>query len=127
MGTAEILRIVVGLTGLFILWVNFLAMAKRKMKEYIGVGWFLGGLLLILLAAVPGLSDWTQIIPAKGAVALVIVGDAVLWGLFSLSCNISQLVMKNQELAMQVSLLNQENEKILHQIELLTGKTKVNL
>lgn len=127
MGTAETLRIAAGAIGVIILWVNFLAMAKRKMKEYIGVGWFLTGVLIILVAVIPGLSGWAEVIPGRAVPALIITAASVLWGLFSLSCTISQLVMKNQELAMQVSLLNQENEKILRQIELLTGKTKVNL
>ena len=32
--------------------------------------------------------------------------------------------MKNQELAMQVSLLNQENERILEELCKLTGKSR---
>ena len=32
--------------------------------------------------------------------------------------------MKNQELAMQVSLLNQENERILHRLGILTDEKK---
>lgn len=32
--------------------------------------------------------------------------------------------MKNQELAMQVSLLNQENERILHKLGILTDEKK---
>ena len=35
---------------------------------------------------------------------------------------VSPLLMKNQELAMQVSLLNQENERIIKELERLTGK-----
>ena len=34
----------------------------------------------------------------------------------------SVLIMKNRELAMQVSLLNQENERILHELGILKDK-----
>lgn len=46
--------------------------------------------------------------------------------LFKISEYVSVLSRKNQELAMQVSLLNQENERILTELQQLTGKTKQN-
>lgn len=45
-----------------------------------------------------------------------------IMGMFYLSQVISQLIRKNQELAMQVSLLNQENERILRELRDLTTK-----
>ena len=39
-----------------------------------------------------------------------------------MTIHISSLFMKNQELAILVSLLNQENERILRELEKLTGK-----
>lgn len=54
-------------------------------------------------------------------VVAVLLGVLLVSGLFGLSRVISVLVMKNQELAMQVSLLNQENESILRE---LTAKKK---
>lgn len=127
MGTAEILRIVMGLTGAVLLWQVFVSLAKRKMKESIGMCWSIVGGGMILLAVVPGLSGWSNVIPKEAALAWVLGGIAVLWLVFMLSRHVSTLMMKNQELAMQVSLLNQENERILKQLELLTGKKKVNL
>ena len=75
-----------------------------------------------------------------GIVGLIMIGTGVLllvWSflayarhrltenfgmlcLFGFSLAISILIMKNQELAMQVSLLNQENESILQ--ELMSAK-----
>lgn len=127
MDTAGILRIIAGVGGIFVLCMVFLALARRNMKESMGVGWSFFGVLLILMGAVPGLSGWSRVIPEEAAGILVLLSGILLWVLFALSCLISQLMMKNQELAMQVSLLNQENERILYQLELLTGKKKVNL
>ncbi len=49
--------------------------------------------------------------------ALFIVGAVCLWGGFQFSLLLSRLAMKNHELAMQVSLLLQENERIMRQLE----------
>jgi hypothetical protein len=48
-------------------------------------------------------------------------------GMFYLSQAISQLIRKNQELAMQVSLLNQENESILRELRELMAKNKISI
>ena len=60
-------------------------------------------------------------------IALLLFGTFVVGFVFKLSSSISQISMKTQELAMQVSLLNQENERILYELEELTGKTKVDI
>ena len=45
--------------------------------------------------------------------------SGVLWGLWFISTQVSILKRKNQELAMQVSLLNNDCEKILRELEKL--------
>lgn len=52
------------------------------------------------------------------------VGLLVLWGCFEFSLIISKLTLRNRELAMQVSLLNQENDRILTELENMTGKSR---
>ena len=47
------------------------------------------------------------------AAVLLLTGFLVVWGMYQMTIQISSLLMKNQELAMQVSLLNQENERII--------------
>ena len=56
------------------------------------------------------------------SVIAIILGVLLVAALFGFSQAISVMIMKNQELAMQVSLLNQENEGILQ--ELTTKKEK---
>ena len=46
----------------------------------------------------------------------IFLGILLVLGLFGFSIAISILIMKNQELAMHVSLLNQENESILQEL-----------
>ena len=73
--------------------------------------------VLILLGVVPGLSDWSKVVPQEAIPAFLLISLAVIFSFFYLSCAVSQLLRKNQELAMHVSLLNQENEIILQKLK----------
>ncbi len=53
---------------------------------------------------------------------MFLVGAVAVWSGYELSVQISSLSLKTQELAMQVSLLNQENERMLKALSELTGK-----
>ena len=82
-------------TGIvFLLW-DFYSYAKQKLNESMGMIWGFVSLALIITGAVPALS-----------------GEVSEWLLICLF------------MAMQVSLLNQENEKILHQLGILKNEKK---
>ena len=51
---------------------------------------------------------------------MFVIAALAVWGGYQLCILISSLSMENQELAMQGSLLNQENEKILKELEKIT-------
>lgn len=113
-GIAGIIMIVIGV--LLLIW-SFLAYAKHRLTESFGMMWGLTALCLIIAGIVLAVAGGSLT-----AVVTVIVslGIMLVLCLFSFSQAISILIMKNQELAMQVSLLNQENESILQ--ELMTTK-----
>lgn len=123
----ELLRIAVVGVGIFVLCIDFLSFVHRKMTESFGLAWGFFSVVLILLGAVPGLSDWSKVVPEELCPAFLTVGILAILGAFYISRSVSKLIRKNQELAMQVSLLNQENERILCEIEQLTGKSKTNI
>ncbi len=52
---------------------------------------------------------------------LIICFCFLLLIIFSLCTAVSVLIMKNRELAMQVSLLNQENERIIHETGIMAS------
>ena len=58
-------------------------------------------------------------VSTRGLILTIIIVSGVLWGLWFISTQISILKRKNQELAMQVSLLNNDCEKILRELEKL--------
>ena len=125
---AEIIfRTVAIIAGVLLLILSFLSLVKKKMTEGIALGWAVGAVLLVVIGIVPCLSDWTTKLSTTHVIALLLFGTFVVGFVFKLSSSISQISMKTQELAMQVSLLNQENERILYELEELTGKTKVDI
>ena len=115
----DIVRIVVVCEGILILFVDFFAFVYRKLTEGIGLGWGFFACIFILLGIVPGLSDWTAVLPVQLLPALGILQFVILAGMFYFSMKVSELLRKNQELAMHVSLINQENERILGQLKRL--------
>lgn len=94
----------------------------RKMTVNLAVVWEILGVILIVIGSVPVLSSWTHLISMGTGLGLFIVGAVCLWGGFQFSLLVSRLAMKNQELAIQVSLLIQENEKLIQQFEVLTDR-----
>lgn len=58
-------------------------------------------------------------VSTRGLILTIIIVSGVLWGLWFISTQVSILKRKNQELAMQVSLLNNDCEKILIELEKL--------
>ena len=58
-------------------------------------------------------------VSTRGLILTIIIVSGVLWGLWFISTQVSILKRKNQELAMQISLLNNDYEKIIKQLEKL--------
>lgn len=115
------------LFGILLLCIDFWSLICKKFTELMGIGWGVFSILIIILGAVPGFSDWSSFMGQRECLVFFVLLAAIVIGFFFICRMISQLSMKNQELAMQVSLLNQENERILNELKILTGKSKTNL
>lgn len=114
---AQILCLITVLEGIALLVVDFISFVYQKITVGIELCWSAFAVVLILLGVVPGLSDWSKTIPLEAVPAFLLISIAIIFSFFYLSCAISQLLRKNQELAMHVSLLNQENEIILQKLK----------
>lgn len=123
MSTATIVKFCVILVGIGIMAITFVLHAEKKLTVNLAVTWELLGIAAILSGAVPKFSGWSSRLSFGSLVVLLITAFLVLWGVYQMTIQISSLIMKNQELAIQVSLLNQENERILQKLENLTGKS----
>lgn len=114
---AQILCLITVLEGIALLVVDFISFVYQKITVGIELCWSAFAVVLILLGVVPGLSDWSKTIPLEAVPAFLLISITIIFSFFYLSCAISQLLRKNQELAMHVSLLNQENEIILQKLK----------
>lgn len=121
MNVILILRIFLTAAGVLFLLGDINAYVRQKLTDTIGLLWAFVSVALILtgVASVPGAREEEYLVVLLLAVCLLLL---IL--LFKLSKVVSVLSMKNQELAMQASLLNQENERILHRLGILTDEKK---
>nr|WP_296091728.1 hypothetical protein [uncultured Dorea sp.] len=119
LSTAVIMKTGLIIVGVMIMIMSFVFHAKRKLTVNLAVVWEFLGFTLILTGAVPVFSSWCHLLAKGTVIAMFVIGALALWGSYILCILISNLSMKNQELAMQVSLLNQENELMLKEIEKL--------
>lgn len=116
MQTGAILRIVMITAGVLIFMQTILSLAKRRLKEQFCLLWGVISLLLVLAGILLRPVTLSQYVSGTGMLLIIVAGGCVVCCLYFLSIQLSVLSRKNQELAMQVSLLNQENERILAEL-----------
>ncbi|TCL58104.1 hypothetical protein EDD76_107220 [Kineothrix alysoides] len=114
------LRIFVCFTGIVLIYMARRASIVRKMTEKQSLFWISGGVIIILFGLIPRLvyfiSDLFAVeYPPSIIFALAVVLAA--YGIFNCYNSIAELSSRVQELAMQVSLLNEENSHLKVLIE----------
>ncbi len=117
MEIASIIKYGMIAVGAVAILASFWSHAVKKMTLDFAVAWGLLGAVLILVGAVPPLSAWIMKISGWTGLALFCVGTVCLWGAFQITLQISRLHMRSQELAMQVSLLMAENQRLLQELK----------
>lgn len=125
--TAFMIKIVLICVGIALMVFTFLMYSAKKLTVNLAITWELIGATGLIVGTVPAFSRWCHFLSGGTAAAVSVAGGIIIWGGYQMSILISSLLMKNQELAMQVSLLNQENEKIIKELSRLTGKSKQEL
>ncbi len=115
------------ISGVFLFGAVIISLAKRRMHETFCMAWGVLSLGLIIAGFVLRPNEVGNLISFKGLI-LILIASFVVGYLFNfVSIKISELIRKNQELAIQVSLLNQENERILNRLSEMTGLEKRDL
>lgn len=117
MAMAIALRIVLILLGCYLLVMTLLSLARRKKSEQFCLVWALMSVLMVLTGLLLKPSSIERFISARGFILIIIALFGVLWGLWFISTQVSILIRKNQELAIQISLLNQDIERLSTEIE----------
>ena len=119
------LRIFLILLGCYLLVMTLLSLAKRKMTEQFCLVWSVLSTLMVILGIVIKPSQIERYMRGEILLLVLIVVLSVVWGMWFISTQVSILMRKNQELAMQTSLLNQDSENMLRQIDLLKAEIEV--
>lgn len=121
MKTGDILRIVMASGGVFLMMETVMSLSVRRLKEQFCLFWGVISVLLILAGIFLRPMVWSRYVSRTGTIIIIIAAVCVVCCLFYFSIYISMLSRKTQELAMQVSLLNQENEQIFMELDRLQG------
>ncbi len=116
-----VVKLGIASAGLVLMVVSFLMHSYKKITVNYTVIWELLGIVLILIGCVPVFSEWTKRLASGTGLAFACVGAIFLFEEFRNSVMISQLLLKTQEMAMQVSMLNQENERLMNEIERISS------
>ena len=119
MAVGDVLRLFVIVAGAYMFLNAILSLAKRKMTEPFCLAWVVLSALMILSGILLNPSQLDGYISTRGLILIIIIVSGILWGLWFISTQVSILKRRNQELAMQISLLNNDCEKILRELEKL--------
>ncbi len=109
-------------TGAVLLVIVILSLAKRRMTEPFCLAWGLFALLLLLAGFLLHPTELDRYISAMGMLLILFLIYSVLVSAYALSRALSVLIRKNRELAVQVSILNEETERLSQELDALAGK-----
>ena len=119
MAVGDVVRLFVIVAGAYMFLKAILSLAKIKMTEPFCLAWVVLSALMILSGILLNPSQLDGYISTRGLILIIIIVSGILWGLWFISTQVSILKRRNQELAMQISLLNNDCEKILRELEKL--------
>lgn len=120
-GNAGILRIILFVMGVAMLVITVSSLAKRKINESFSLVWGIISVALIVMGIIISPVEWNDYISTGGLFLILVIMFSIVYAAYFTSIRISQLTRENTELAIQVSLLNQENQRILHRLKDMTG------
>lgn len=112
MGVGNWLRLIMVIAGGFAMWMTLLSLAKRKFTDDFSMLWGVLSVCMILAGILLDPSHINAYLSNTALVIALIAGFGVLLLVWSFSRKISALEQKTHELAMQLSLLNQEQVQV---------------
>jgi len=117
--TGVVLRVIMLSAGIIQVVLMVFALAKRALTETLGLMWGLVSVLFILVGLLLNPVEIESYISNLGLIIATLIGLGVLYWAWHISILVSSLIKKNHELAMQVSLLNEERETLSRDLEQL--------
>lgn len=106
-----------------VLLVNVVSsLARRKMTESFALIWGVMALLCVVAGMLVRPVLLNSYISAIGMILIMMAVLCVIVGAYFISLRISELMRKTQELSINVTLLYDENLRLMKQVEELTDK-----
>lgn len=119
-----ILQIILIIVGVVLFATVASSLAKRKMTESFCLTWGFIAIIIILAGILLRPAEWNKYISGTGMLLLIMIGFCIIYGAYFMSGKVSDLIRKNTELSMQVSLLNHEKEELYRRMDELEAKVK---
>lgn len=117
MTLGDLLTIFLIMMGICLLVMAILSLAKRKMTELFCLAWAIVSVLLVICGILIEPSELERYVSLRILILIFLITIGVVWTLWFISTQLSILMRKNQELAIQISLLNQDSERMLKKLE----------
>lgn len=114
-----LLSLFVSIAGGFLIAIAFKSIIEREISERQSLFWIISGCVIVFFGIFPSLSgrlaDFFGVVYAPSIIFAIALLMA-MYGIFQCFRDIASLKKRQQELAMQVSLLNQENAVLLKEL-----------
>lgn len=124
---STLLRVLVGITGIALIVMARKASVTRKFTERQSIFWIFGGLIIILFGIFPNIIYVISSIFGVDYAPSIIYAIAIVlsaYGIFTCYKANAELSSRVQELAMQISLLNEESKLMEKRLEEMTEQSK---
>lgn len=118
---AIILKTVFLVMGIIMLVITVLSLAKRRMNESFCLAWGIISVSIIVAGCMLHPKEISEYISNLGLILILIIFFCVVYAAYFVSLKLSELEREKQELAINVSLLNEENMRILAKLSEITG------
>ena len=117
MTLGDLLTIFLIVMGIFLLVMAILSLAKRKMTEPFCLALAIVSVLLVICGILIEPSELERYVSLRILILIFLITIGAAWTLWFISTQLSILMRKNQELAMQISLLNRDSERMMKKLE----------
>lgn len=122
MGSGVILQMIMVMVGIAIICVTVASLAKNNMTVSFCLSWGVFAVIFMIAGIFLRPTIWNRFISWTGLILLIMVGICTISCLYYMTYKISELMRKNNEISIQVSLLSAEIEELEKRIQQLEEK-----
>lgn len=122
MNAGLLLQIIMIVIGLALFCLTIVSLAKKNMNESFCLVWGVVSIAMILAGVLLRPTGWTNYISYKGLVLIIIIIICMIYVAYFMSTKISELMRHSVDAAIQLSLLNEYNEKLEGKVKELEAK-----